>query len=151
RRRDRWRIGSTCAKNLTDALDRFLIRHQQLLQQVSHAAAQLQVKGQGQPAASLALAITPPPQRPDAADAGEECLKQRRACAEAVMAAVHDGLSLRAIVRQLGLARNTVRRIVRAGGDPGPSLRPPRSGKLTPFLAYLQERWEAGERNSGVL
>jgi transposase-like protein len=72
--------------------------------------------------------------------------------AEAVMQAVHDGRSIRAIVRQLGLARNTVRRIVRAGGDPGgPSLRPQRRGKLTPFLPYLQECWAAGARDSGEL
>jgi transposase len=67
------------------------------------------------------------------------------------MAAVHDGMGIRAIARRLGLARNTVRRIVRAGRDPGPSLRPHRSGKLSPFLPYLQERWVAGEQDSGVL
>jgi len=51
------------------------------------------------------------------------------------------GLSLSAIARQTGLDRKTVRRYIKRGLEP-PAYRPrpPRTGKITAFDAYLRER-----------
>ena len=51
------------------------------------------------------------------------------------------GLSLSAIARQTGLDRKTVRRYIQRGLEP-PTYRPrpPRTGKITAFDAYLRER-----------
>jgi len=51
------------------------------------------------------------------------------------------GLSLSAIARQTGLDRKTVRRYIQRGLEP-PAYRPrpPRTGKITAFNAYLRER-----------
>ena len=48
------------------------------------------------------------------------------------------GLSLHAIARQLGLARNTVRKYVR--GAAVPAARPTKPRKLDPFKAQIR-RW----------
>ncbi len=54
------------------------------------------------------------------------------------------GLSIKAIARQLGLSRNTVRRYLRQRpSTPQYAARPPRPTKLEPFHAYLGERIEA--------
>ena len=54
------------------------------------------------------------------------------------------GLTIKAIARQLGLSRNTVRRYLRQRPiTPQYAARPPRPTKLEPFHAYLGERIEA--------
>jgi len=50
------------------------------------------------------------------------------------------GLSIRAIARQLGIDRNTVRRAPRAEGVPKYQRRKRRPSKLDPFKASLQHR-----------
>jgi transposase len=50
------------------------------------------------------------------------------------------GKSIRAISAELGVARNTVRKYLRAERAPRSRSRPPRASKLDPFRPYLQER-----------
>lgn len=50
------------------------------------------------------------------------------------------GKSIRAISAELGVARNTVRKYLRAERAPRSRSRPPRTSKLDPFRPYLQER-----------
>jgi transposase len=64
-----------------------------------------------------------------------------------VISLAQEGLGLRAIVRETGLSRNTVRRWIRTGA--APTWRKGERARLTdPFLPYLIRRLEQGERNA---
>lgn len=53
------------------------------------------------------------------------------------------GHGIKAIARELGLSRNTVRKYFRSGEQPRYTPRSPRPTKLDPYKAYLQERIKA--------
>ena len=55
------------------------------------------------------------------------------------------GKSIKAIARELGVARNTVRKYLRVESAPRYGPRRPRATKLKPFLAYLGGRVEAAQ------
>ncbi|UEM18702.1 hypothetical protein JL100_016480 [Skermanella mucosa] len=55
-----------------------------------------------------------------------------------------EGRSIKAIVRQLGLGRNTMRKLVRGVQ---PEVRRPRQSSLRPYVAMLERRWAVGCRN----
>lgn len=61
------------------------------------------------------------------------------------------GMSIRRIADELGVARNTVRTYLRASGVPQPKPRPKRSSKLDPYRPYLQQRLAEGVTNCVVL
>ncbi len=61
------------------------------------------------------------------------------------------GFGRRAIARQTGLSRNTVRRYLEAGAFPEQGLRRNRPSLLDPYLPYLRERWGAGCQNAAQL
>lgn len=61
------------------------------------------------------------------------------------------GLSIRGIARRTGLARNTVRKYLRAPAVPAYGPRPERPGKLEPFIPYLQQRIAEGVFNANRL
>ncbi|MCL6596986.1 MAG: IS21 family transposase [Firmicutes bacterium] len=61
------------------------------------------------------------------------------------------GQSIRSIADELGIARNTVRRYIRAEGVPTRAPRPKRPSKLEPFYPYLERRFSEGCTNSVVL
>ena len=65
---------------------------------------------------------------------------RRRERYEAVLALHKDGAPARAISRELGIARRTVRRFIGAGTFPERADRPKRPGILTPYDSYLRER-----------
>lgn len=60
------------------------------------------------------------------------------------------GMSIHAIARTLHLARNTVRKYVRAEGCPD-ARRPTRHSSLMPYEVYLWQRWQAGCHNATQL
>jgi transposase len=62
-----------------------------------------------------------------------------------------EGQSVRAIARTLGLARNSVRKYLRADQIPTPRPRPRRGSKLDPFRAHLERRVGEGVVNCVVL
>jgi transposase len=70
---------------------------------------------------------------------------------ETIQAMHAKGMSQRAIARELGLNRNTVRRYVRAETVPVRARRASRKGILAPYEAYLRQRWREGERNGMAL
>ena len=53
-----------------------------------------------------------------------------------------EGYSIKAIARQTGRSRNTVRRVLRQAG-PMPYKKPERHSQLDPYKAYVRERWQA--------
>lgn len=81
----------------------------------------------------------------------EATAKRRRERYEEIHRRHRQGESLRSIAQNMGLARGTVRKYVRAEEVPPYPARRPRSRKIDPFLAYLRERWQAGCRNARQL
>src|SRR5437588_554253 len=62
-----------------------------------------------------------------------------------------EGQSVRAIARLLGVARNSVRKYLRADEIPKAQPRPARGSKLDPFRAHLEQRVAEGIVNCVVL
>jgi transposase len=76
--------------------------------------------------------------------------ERRKARYEAVRAAHQRGLTHRAIAKEFGLSRKTVRRFLQATEFPEQAPRRRRSG-LEPFREYLEKRWAEGCRNASRL
>ena len=80
---------------------------------------------------------------------------KRYARYEQVLALHQAGMGQRAIGRQMHMSRRIVRRYLSAETFPeraaGSGRRPKGKGKLAPYLAYLHERWNAGEHTSSHL
>ncbi len=80
---------------------------------------------------------------------------KRYARYEQVLALQRAGLGQRAIARELQMSRHVVQRFLASEAfperAPGSGLRPKGKSKLAPYLAYLQERWNAGEHTGSHL
>jgi len=146
-------------KNVTEALARYLARQHAAVRQASAApippAGAAPADLVAAPPADLTVlsgpaqaAATPPASLSPAAQFSQERRACRMARYEAVVALHATGMSIRAIARQTGLAKHTVQRFVHAEGFPERAPRAPRPPMLTPFLAYLRTRWEAGCHNA---
>lgn len=106
------------------------------------------------PAATEALIAQLPPPRPSPKHQAQA--EQRRAARLARYERARElhthGWPIRAIGRELGLNRNTVRAYIRAPSFPERQPRVLRQpGVLEPFIPYLIERWNAGCRNGTAL
>ena len=62
-----------------------------------------------------------------------------------------EGHSIRGIVRELGISRNSVRKYLKSPGVPQAKPRPRRSSKLDPYAAYVDHRLSDGLENCVVL
>ena len=84
----------------------------------------------------------------------EQRRQQRRAARKAryeqVVTLYQEGLSVHQIAAEVGLARATIHRYIRAACFPErmPPLRP---RQIDPYIPYLEERWNAGEHNARTL
>ncbi len=67
---------------------------------------------------------------------------------QAVQQRKHQGMGIRAIAKELGIHRQTVRKYMAADSPPTYIRQAPRHTKMTPFLPYLRERWDSGCRNA---
>jgi transposase len=139
---DRWHL----LKNLGDGLEQFLRRERVRLPVAERTSGD-----------NLAAAGDSPPQVVAAAAheselAGRESEPpSRRLERFAQIHARHRaGASIRAIAAEYGMARNTVRRYLRATHVPDWQ-RGVRRTRLDPYRAYLLERWNAGCHNSRQL
>ena len=70
---------------------------------------------------------------------------------EQIVALHREGLSQRAIARQLHVSRKVVHRAVTAGTFPERAPTGQRQSKLAPYLPYLRQRWEQGCHNGSQL
>jgi hypothetical protein len=137
---DRWHLWH----NLGDAVERAVARHSGCLR-----------------AAVTALPADRPPQLAetrDPASAGparsDRIAVRTRQRHTAIRQLLADGLTVRAVAAELGLARNTVRRFARAA-SPEELLVHDGTGRRVSILdehkAYLRERWNAGCTDAAVL
>jgi transposase len=124
--------------NAGEALERCLTRH--------HASLR-----------DAAQSLTPhdAPERTTKRTPTERHRKEERRAArqrhyEQVMELCAQGVSAHQIARQLGIARGTVAKFLRAAAFPEMASHP-RPRMIDPYLAYLRERWNAGEHNARTL
>ena len=133
---DRWHL----LENLGQAVRAALDRHGSTLRE---AAQGVHSPITGEPEAN----DTPPPMTSTERRQYEGWERRRAAWDEAVR--LHgEGMSIKAIARELGLARNSVRKLVRGGQ---PEARRPRRSSLRPYVALLERRWAEGCRNGAQL
>jgi transposase len=80
---------------------------------------------------------------------------KRYARYEHVLALHQAGMGQRAIAREMRMSRRIVQRYLSAEAfperAPGSGVRPRGKSKLAPYLAYLRERWNAGEHTGSHL
>jgi transposase len=80
---------------------------------------------------------------------------KRYARYEQVLALHQAGMGQRAIAREMQMSRRIVRRFLTSETFPerasGSGRRPKSKGKLAPYLAFLRERWNAGEHTGSHL
>ncbi|WP_449065829.1 ISL3 family transposase [Planomonospora algeriensis] len=138
---DRWHMW----RNLGEAVERTVTQHRSHLREVTHLMGQVDV-----PAQHPAAAAPVPEPDTDGMRSGLLAERTRRRHA-AVHHLLAQGRDLRAIARELGLARNTVRRFARTA-DPEDLLVHNGTGKrpknLEPFAPYLRQRWKEGCTNA---
>ena len=154
---DRWHL----LANLGDALERLAHRHHEVLRQVAKtvahqmAAEDKKVVAEGQIATSLQPQLIQQPEiAPDLVEIPVPVSPQkerREALFNQVKQLQSEGVSLREIARQMGMARNTVMKLAHCQSAPQHAGRSGGSYKLKPFLDYLRSRWTEGEHNAVVL
>jgi transposase len=132
-------------KNIGDCFEQFLQRKRTDLRQAAHATAATHAPET--PDLALLRAMDDD-QLPHVAYKSPPTRCQQR---YADVQHLHvQGMSIHAIARTLHLARNTVRKYVRAECCP-PAQRPTRRSSLMPYEAYLWQRWQAGCQNATQL
>jgi transposase len=135
---DRWHLLVNCS----DALRQLLDRHQRQLREAAHLCA----AGERVPAQATSRARAPT--RADRRKSERQ--ERRRARYEAVAELHRKGMPIRRIARQLGMARNAVRRWLRAG-EAAPYRRAPGRSVLDRHLGHVERRWTEGCRNAAAL
>lgn len=86
------------------------------------------------------------------AEKNRQATRERRLVRYQTVIDLHrQGLKMRAIARQLGLSRRTVRRYLEAGSFPEMAQRRKVATLLDPFLPYLNQRWHEGTQNGSQL
>jgi transposase len=78
----------------------------------------------------------------------QQATRERRLARYQTVIDLHEkGVNIRAIARELGIGRSTVRRYIKAGSFPEMDTRRERSSILDPFLPHLEKRWAKGCHN----
>lgn len=143
---DRWHI----LHNLSEAMERLLIRHHRDLRQAAERLPGPEVVVPSEEGvAETRLKPTIPPTRAATSERLESDLRRQKRLDrfETVHRLHEQGQSQREIARTTGLARATIRKLLQA--DAFPERAQPRSlsKPLVAYLPYLTERWEQGCRN----
>lgn len=141
--------------NLTSALQRLLERLSSILPQLAAGkAARADSTIINRPDFPDGPEQTPVPGEQKKMNQHEREREQRRGGRKALYEAVHDayhrGLTKRAIAKELGITRTTVRRFLRAREFPERAPRRQRSA-LDAYREYLERRWAEGCHNASQL
>lgn len=140
---DRWHL----LQNLKDALVRALEQNQACL----YAAAHEPERNEEAPPKPISP-VQPmrPGDRPlTKAESRRQATRERRLERYNTVMELHQGgMSIRAIARELGMGRGTVRRYLNAGSFPEMGERKRKPSILDPYLPYLESRWAEGYQNA---
>jgi transposase len=154
--------------NLRDTLKDALARYQDILPVVKEPGKQagLSLQEPAQPALAAPIPVQAPPRQAvgeagaisaeipklSAAQRRQQVSRANRyARYQQILALSREGLSQRAIARQLHLSRGCVHRYVTATSFPERALPGKRGSQLDPYLPYLRNRWEQGCHNGRQL
>jgi transposase len=146
---DRWHL----LRNSSEALRGVLEHHHRDLRQAVRTAALPMEPPTPEDTTVLEPAASPEPElRLRTSERRSRAAQARRDArfAEAVRLR-EQGLSIRAVARTLGVERKTVRRWLRAGHAPTWRHADGGISILDPHRAWLEERWQAGCRNTAAL
>src|SRR5690348_443827 len=131
---DRWHLWHNLAEHTAKAV----ARHRACLKQIAAAADQPQPP----PEPAAAAAASPPESRLEAR------MRDQHATVQALYAR---GMGLRAIARELGIDRKTVRRFAHATGDEAIARAISRPTVLDRYQHHLHRRWTEGCHDAAVL
>jgi len=134
-------------KNLLDTFDLVLLRHHPFLKEAAKSLLMADPAPTPAPAAGYVVRHDEPRQLREAARRRERRLMR---CA-AVHELAEQGVSLSDIARRVGMSRSTTRKYLQSTVLPEQAPRRALPRKADAFDAYLRERWNAGEQNSGAL
>jgi len=133
-------------QNLAEALDQVFNAHSHTLEAVNAALHQAPV---ARPDGTVAVPVPPPPPPRLARELAHQRQAQRLALHQQIWGLHQQGWSGWAIAQQLGIGKHTVYRYLRTETLPGRQRRADRGRSiLTPYHAYLLERWNAGYRDA---
>jgi transposase len=133
-------------QNLAEALDQVFNAHGHILEAVNEALHQAPV---ARPDGTVAVPVPPPPPPRSARELAHQRQAQRLALHQQIWGLHHQGWPGGAIAQQLGIGKNTVYRYLRTATLPERQRRADRGRSiLTPYHAYLLERWNAGHRDA---
>lgn len=140
---DRWHL----LKNLREALERFLETKPACLR----AAAEKK-----EPQTEEIIPQEPPTAQTKPLTKAEQQKIDRRVKRIARFETVKElhalGYSQGAIAKELRMCKRTIRKYIQAESCPHyPQGRRSASGKMTPYLSYLEKQWRAGQRNASQL
>jgi len=130
-------------RNLREALEQVLTRHTAVIEEALQQSRPI-------PRPPLPPPIPPPPALTRPQQLSRERRQRRFERYQQVLALHQRGISKRAIARQLGLERKTVRYWLRAGQFPE-RLVPQRHSSVDRWLSYLEKRWAEGCHNRSQL
>jgi transposase len=135
-------------KNLREMVERFLVRNHRWLRDPEEPLAQQPGEaGETADAPDTELPLEPAPRTRPAREAAARRTR-RVARYEEVHRLRAEGLSLRAIATQMGLARGTVHRFARTDSFPERQPRGRYCSILDPYEAYVRQRWDEGCQNA---
>jgi transposase len=137
---DRWHI----LKNLGDALSRVFAEYPQALRPMQSPAETEEGAQEDDAPLGPDRSMAPPAPQSKAERMRQQRQERRQARYDQVHGLLEEGVSLRAIAKDLCLSRETVRKYARAAAAPTPQPRAKRVSLLDPYKSYLIERWNAG-------
>jgi len=155
-------------KNVTEALERYLLRHHRSLREAAHGGGTAPPGDRERMAPSnqeplpvtdparthppttegITSEAVPPEPTTRAGHQARDRRARRLARYEEVVALHEQGKNIRAVATATGLARATVQKFLQAGSFPERQPRAPRRMEVAPFLPYLHERWASGCHNA---
>lgn len=141
--------------NIGEVVERVLSRKHACLKEAAVALDRMTAESseaEAENASASPMTVEMPPEQPTRYELRKQVRRARRMERyEAVVALHSQGASLRAISRQVGVSRTTVRRFIRAEAFPERAARPKRATILSRYEPYLRGRWTAGVRNAYTL
>lgn len=135
---DRWHL----LNNLSEAVQRFMDRHQHLVRQAAKNVAEMQLIDYWLYKGSAAMLSS--------RDEGEKLARRQKryACYLEVIGLHHRGVSERGIARALSINRATVRKFIHAEGFPERAPKRSDGSILDSYLPYIHRRWAEGCDNA---